>query len=186
MTHGGPSAPRGGAQQEVQLETKHLALLVLLLVLLCLGSFQVGRWVERRSLGPAVSAGEGASGAAVEDMGDVSEELTFFDTLQDEGRVPLERPNSLPPARESRAAAAPPRSSSRSVNEGVMVQVFASKDRAAAQAMRQRLREKGYTALLLSGDGTYKVRVGPYADREEAELQAAILRERENLKTWIP
>jgi cell division septation protein DedD len=72
------------------------------------------------------------------------------------------------------------------VNEGVMIQVFASKDRAAAEAIRKRLRGKGYTALLVSDAGSWKVRVGPYADREEAEKSAVVLREQENLKTWIP
>ena len=45
---------------------------------------------------------------------------------------------------------------------------------------------KGYTALIVREAGIYKVRVGPYADREEAERAAEILREQENLTTWIP
>jgi len=67
-----------------------------------------------------------------------------------------------------------------------MIQVFASKDRSAAESIRRRLRTKGYTALLVPDRGTYKVRVGPYADREEAERAATILREQEKLTTWIP
>ena len=177
----------GGAEggQEFQLETRHLALLVLIAVVLCLGSFHLGRWVERRSGSPAVAvlgAGtEEASDGTIEDMGDISRELTFFDSLHEDTVV------DDAPARartDSVPASAPV--ARRSVNEGIMIQVFASKDRSAAQAVRNRLREKGYTAFILSSDGTHKVRVGPYADKEEAELQAAIIRQREDLHTWIP
>lgn len=174
-----------GASQEFQLETRHLALLVLIVVVLCLGSFQLGRWVERRSGGPSIagagSAMDEVSDANVDDVGDISRELTFFDSLKEDTVV-----DDAPVRTRSETGAAPPPATRRSVNEGIMIQVFASKDRSAAQAVRNRLREKGYTAFILSSDGTHKVRVGPYADKEEAELQAAIIREREDLRTWIP
>jgi len=176
--------------QEFQLETRHFVLLVLIVVVLCAASFELGRWVERQSLGPAIplasvagTAG-GGSDANVEDVGDVSKDLTFFDTLAGGAPTPLQAPVRQSP--RSSPGAAPPGSTRRSVNEGVMIQVFASKDRAAADAVRKRLRAKGYTALLASSGGAYKVRVGPYADRTEAERQAAILREQERLTTWIP
>lgn len=174
-----------GTGQEFQLETRHLALLVLIVVVLCLGSFQLGRWVERRSGGQSFArSGSGLDEAAdgtIDDMGDVSQELTFFDSLKEESVVEDAPVRSRP---EQTASPAP--TGRRSVNEGVMIQVFASKDRSAAQAVRNRLREKGYTAFILSSEGTHKVRVGPYADKEEAELQASIIREREDLHTWIP
>ncbi len=195
-----PSAPGGAASkegdpagQEFQLETRHLVLLVLLVVVLCAASFELGRWVERQNLGPAIPlAGmAGAAGAAgggrdanVEDVGDISKDLTFFDTVAGDAPAPLQAP--VRPAPRSSPDPAVPGSTRRSVNEGVMIQVFASKDRAAADAVRKKLRAKGYTALLASSGGAYKVRVGPYADRAEAQRQAAILREQEHLTTWIP
>lgn len=199
-THG----RKEGNEQEFQLETRHLVLMVALVVVLCVASFMLGRWVERQSLGPApggvLPAGRLAD-ANIDDAGDVGRELTFFDTLKNQKQAPLEAPRTTPPAaataapRPNRASPAPSRpapstasagSSRRSVNEGVMVQVFASGDRAAADGIRRRLREKGYTALLVSERGSWKVRVGPYADREEAERAAAVLREQERLTTWIP
>jgi cell division septation protein DedD len=191
-----------GPQQEFQLETRHLVLLIALVLVLCVASFMLGRWVERQSLGPAIagSAAGGKSGdAEVADMGDVSKDLTFFDTLEGNKPAPLEpptssrrsttpvKPRTAATARTGADTASPPSvNPRRSVNEGVMIQVFASKDRAAADAIRRRLRSKGYTALLVPDRGTYKVRVGPYADREEATRAADILREQEKLTTWIP
>jgi cell division septation protein DedD len=183
--------------REFQLETRHLAFLIVLVVALCLASFMLGRWVERQNAGPAVSeAIARPDAAAVSEEGDVAKDLTFFDSLKNDSPAPLETVHESAPVRQakpepSRAASqspSPPRASDsrRSVNEGVMIQVFASRDKAAADAIRKRLRTRGYTALLVADAGSWKVRVGPYADREEAERSAAVLREQENLKTWIP
>lgn len=188
--------------RELQLETKHLAFLIVLVLGLCVASFMLGRWVERQNPPPVAAASRAAEeNGTVEDEGDVASDLTFFDTLKNDRAAPLQpaapsektaRPTT-PRPQPSRAAVesspvTPPRTPDprRSVNEGVMIQVFASKDKAAADAIRKRLRGKGYTALLVSDAGSWKVRVGPYADREEAERSAAILRAQENLKTWIP
>lgn len=197
----GGQAPRPDreASREVQLDARHLALSVVVVVALCVVSFLLGRWVERRSLGVAVAAEGAPAGRGeplVEEMGDVSEDLTFFDTLGGDREVPLETaaaPRESPPlapaprgagaSRPESTAAATPR---RSVAEGIMVQVLASRDRAAADALRRRLRSRGYTALLVREKGVYKVRVGPYADREEAKRAAILLRDREKLTTWIP
>jgi len=181
---------RSSSEQEFQLEARHLTFLVLVVVALCVASFMLGRWVERQSgaSAPAVASEHGEGDAKVEEMGDVAKELTFFDTLKTDKPVGLvEKPATAAPSRPpSPPASAPVRSARRSVGEGVMIQVFASKDRASADAVRKKLRGKGYTALLVSGDGSWKVRVGPYPDREEAERAASILREQEKLSTWIP
>jgi len=201
----------GSGVQEFQLEAKHLVFLILLVVVLCVASFMFGRWVERQSLGPSLaSVSSGRDSAKVEEMGDVSKELTFFDTLKEGQQAPLVTdgapgtqgtsgrrsaavpvaPRSLAPAPSaqssaSRALMSQTTSPRRSVNEGVMIQVLASKNRAAADAVRKKLRAKGYTALVITEGGFYKVRVGPYADREEAQRAAAVLRSEENLETRI-
>jgi cell division septation protein DedD len=184
--------------REFQLETRHLAFLIALVVALCLASFMLGRWVERQNRGPAVAdLAKPEGGGQVADAGDVAKDLTFFDSLKTDRPAPLETaretaPATRPPRPEMpvRAATAPPAphpsDPRRSVNEGVMIQVFASRDKAAAESIRKRLRTRGYTALLVPDGGSWKVRVGPYADREEAERSAAVLRQQENLKTWIP
>lgn len=192
---GGMGAQDRDADREVQLETKHLALLTLLVISLCAGSFLLGRWVERRN--PSSTAAAEPTTAVddpnVEEMGDVSRQLTFFDSLKDGRPAPLV-PSSESAGRPAMATAqggsgrgsSPAPVSQRSINEGVMIQVFASKSRSAADAVRKRLRSKGYTALLVSEGGFHKVRVGPYADRVEAERSASVLREREGLETRIP
>ncbi|HKY32687.1 MAG TPA: SPOR domain-containing protein [Candidatus Polarisedimenticolia bacterium] len=178
--------------REFQLETRHLAFLIALVVVLCVASFMVGRWVERQSLGPTVSSAVSRSADPnVEEGGDVAEDLTFFDSLKEDRPVPLQASGETAPARPAASSPRPPSRTAaetgrRSVNEGVMIQVFASRDRAAADAIRNRLRSRGYTALMVSEGGSYKVRVGPYADKEEAERSAAVLRQQENLSTWIP
>ena len=186
-----PSRP----DQEFQLETRHLVSLIALVVVLCVASFMLGRWAERRSLGPATTA-LSAAGAEnkIEDVGDVSKDLTFFDTLKNNTPVPLAPGDETVPKAAGMAPAIDPpargRASSteqrRSVNEGVMIQVLVSKDRAAAESLRKQLRTKGFTVAIIPERGSYKVRVGPYADRTEAERIAGILREQERLSTWIP
>ncbi len=187
----GSREPLASRDREFQLEARHLALLVLLVVALCAASYQVGRWVERRSAeasAPPGLAPDGRAPASVEDAGDVSRDLTFFDTLGGGDPVPLEAPPRAreTPIRPRSAGASAPSAPRRSVSEGVMIQVFASKDRKAADSLRRRLRSRGYTALLVSEGGFHKVRVGPYADGEEAQRAAGVLREQEGLETRIP
>ncbi|MFQ5702118.1 MAG: SPOR domain-containing protein, partial [Acidobacteriota bacterium] len=123
------------------------------------------------------------------------EELTFFDTLKNDKPVTLEDYPDSPSGKKGRRGSrrraeggSKPRDqdSMRSVGEGIMIQVLASGQRSVAKALTTKLRRKGYTALLIKEGGTYKVRVGPYADRVEAERAAGVLREQEHLTTWIP
>ncbi|MFQ5700415.1 MAG: hypothetical protein ACE5HU_01045, partial [Acidobacteriota bacterium] len=57
---GGPPGRRqrraatGPDARDFQLETRHLAFLIALVVALCIASFMLGRWVERQSLGAEV------------------------------------------------------------------------------------------------------------------------------------
>ncbi len=193
MSGGGrPGIPARPADSEFQIETRHLAFLIFIVVVLCVASFMLGRWVERQRLGPdltALSAAEG--GGAIEEMGDVGEDLTFFDSLKSDQPVPLEDAGTdarapLPSVAAGPGTPATPTGSRRSVEEGVFIQVLATAQRSAAASLRSRLRDRGYTALLVSESGTWKVRVGPYADREEAERAAQRLRELEGVTTWIP
>jgi len=179
----------GAADREFQLEVRHMAFLLLLVVALCVASFMLGRWVERQSAGADIAAIAEEGEARVEEGGDVARDLTFFDSLKNDQPVPLEDPGGgrapLKPA-PSRAAASPPPASRRSVEEGVFIQVIATAQRSAAESVRKRLRDDGYTALMVSEGGTWKVRVGPYADRAEAERAAVRLRNEKGLTTWIP
>ncbi len=91
---------------------------------------------------------------------------------------------SGPPAEPAKPAAAP-----QPVASGLVVQVFSSTDREQAESVAKRLVEGGYPALLspieFRGRTMYRVRVGPYAERDEALAVAARVRKDFRLDTWI-
>jgi DedD protein len=71
-----------------------------------------------------------------------------------------------------------------------IVQVVSLRDRAAAAQIVQRLKNKGYPAFLVaptSGGPTqlYKVQVGRYGDRAEAQQVQARLKREEQFEPWI-
>ena len=70
------------------------------------------------------------------------------------------------------------------------VQVVALTDRAAANAVVQRLAAKGYPAFLVNPQPSapvqnYKVQVGRYSDRAEAEQVKGRLKKEEQFEPWI-
>jgi DedD protein len=73
--------------------------------------------------------------------------------------------------------------------EALVVQVFSSTDLQQAGRVVERVRSGGYPAVLSSvdvgGRVTYRVRVGPYSDREEAQGVADRIRRAYKLDTWI-
>lgn len=83
-------------------------------------------------------------------------------------------------------AAAPPRE----YPGGYAVQVTALQERTAAERMAERLNDKGYPAFVVGSVGgvpvrMFRVRVGTYASREEAERVRLRLAEEEALTPWI-
>jgi DedD protein len=93
------------------------------------------------------------------------------------------------PARPSRIsdAAATPASSSRAGK--VVIQVFSSADKSQAERIRQRLVNGGHPAFLspveVGGSTMYRVRIGPYATRTDAQKVADQVRKGQKLDTWI-
>jgi DedD protein len=89
------------------------------------------------------------------------------------------------------ATAAPPSSTRVSAQPGVWaVQVVALTDRAAASAVVDRLSSKGYPAFLVSPQSgsavqNYKVQVGRFEDRSQAEQIAGRLKKEEQFQPWI-
>jgi cell division septation protein DedD len=70
------------------------------------------------------------------------------------------------------------------------VQIVALRDRGAASSIVQRLSGKGYPAFVVNPTaGTpapvFKVQVGRYADRDEAEQVARRLEKEEQFKPWV-
>jgi cell division septation protein DedD len=97
-------------------------------------------------------------------------------------RVPAARPpgaaEPAPPAAEPALAAGE-----------VVIQVLSSRDRAQAQSMVERLLASGRDAYLSpvesGGQTLYRVRIGPFADRAQAQRVADEVRRQLKVDTWI-
>jgi cell division septation protein DedD len=89
------------------------------------------------------------------------------------------------PARPSAADAA----SAEPAGQGFAVQIAALNVRSEADAIAKRLSSKGYAAYVISPpNGTpavYRVRVGKFPTRREAETIAARLQREEQFKPWV-
>jgi len=92
------------------------------------------------------------------------------------------------------AAAMPQATSSQSApttagGDGYAIQVAAMLDQNDADAMARRLSSKGYSAFILPLSETtpprYRVRVGKFKTKREAEVVAAKLQKEEQFKPWI-
>lgn len=75
------------------------------------------------------------------------------------------------------------------VRQGFSVQVGAFADGDAAEDVRRKLRGKGFDSYVISaaesGDGKWRVRVGPVATKGGAERLASRLKTEERLPTWV-
>jgi DedD protein len=98
---------------------------------------------------------------------------------------PDRRRNRRDRAAEKAAAAAEP-----AVPKGsVVIQVFSSADQSQADRIRNRLTSGGYQAYLspveVSGHTMYRVRLGPFPSRAEAQKVAERVRKGYQLDTWV-
>jgi cell division protein FtsN len=95
------------------------------------------------------------------------------------------------PAPAAEAAPKPAADASRAEpsGQGFAVQIAALNVRSEADAIARRLSSKGYAAYVLSPVGgtpsVYRVRVGKFPTRREAETIAARLQKEEQLKPWV-
>jgi cell division septation protein DedD len=101
--------------------------------------------------------------------------------------APRPRPAVAAAARSDSAATGPPLTEP--PGSGFVVQVAAVRDRGDADGMARRLAAKGYPAFVTSPAGgparIFRVRVGKYDTRKEAETVAARLEKEEQFKPWI-
>ena len=103
---------------------------------------------------------------------------------------PVQAPKPAPVATTSRAAAeaAPAAQGGRPGNW--VVQLVALRDRSAAAAIVQRLSAKGYPAFIVNpppsaSSQVFKVQVGRYNDRSEADRVSKRLEKEEKFNPWI-
>jgi cell division septation protein DedD len=99
---------------------------------------------------------------------------------------PPSSPDAPPPRSSAAAAAALP---PEPVGPGFAIQVTALRERSEAENLVRRLSGKGYSAYVVPpAAGTpavYRVRVGKFKERREAESTAARLQKEEQFKPWI-
>jgi cell division septation protein DedD len=101
-----------------------------------------------------------------------------------------DRPSSeatRPPAAAKTAPTKAPVRSGEASGFWVQVESLSSKDQ--AETRRRGLAGAGFTAAVVPGSGpkgaVYRVRVGPYATREEADRTAAKLAAKAKVKPWV-
>ena len=94
-----------------------------------------------------------------------------------------------PAAAPAAKAPAPAPPASAASGDGYAIQVAALRQRAEAESVARGLTTKGYPAFVLNPDAgapaVFRVRVGKFKDRREAESVAARLQKEEQFKPWI-
>lgn len=142
---------------------------------------------------PPASPAGGAQPADVTYTRRLEAEAPVKEDLKADSRVAA--PEARPPDAKSTPPAPEPTPPAPSAASGARpgtwaVQVVALSDRAAADAVVQRLAGKGYPVFLVSpqpggANRNFKVQVGRYSDRTEAEQIATRLKREEQFEPWI-
>jgi cell division septation protein DedD len=126
---------------------------------------------------------------------EAAEDLSYFNRLE-KSNPPAEKLKPVKPAPASppaKAAAPAEQAAAGGASEpsgsGYAVQIAALNVRSDAEAIARRLSNKGYAAYVVSPpDGTpsvYRVRVGKFPTKREAESIAAKLQKEEQFKPWV-
>ena len=184
---------RDSEVRELRLEGVGLFVIGGVLVAALAGAFLVGRWYER-SVHPVSAAGLPSDDplahvVQTEDPAEIDDTATFFDTMEGrqaepgrEAAQPASPPAAPPPATES---SPPPKP----VAGAYFVQVFAGRDRSAAEALVQQLKSSGHAVRIFTereGQGSlYKVRVGGFADEAAARGAAETLQKEGFAGAWV-
>ncbi len=97
-------------------------------------------------------------------------------------------PSAIPKT-AAKEPAAPKEAPAASAGEGYVIQVAAMPEHGVADAMAKRLSSKGYSAFVMTAADTrptmYRVRIGRFKTKREAESVAAKLQREEQFKPWI-
>ncbi len=175
-----PSDPSG----EIRVEGVWLLLVVAAIVALVVGAFALGRLsapvAERAVPLPEAAAAE----APVEES--VESKPSRFDAVGGGGTAaePKRQLGSESPPRSPQTPSPQPAATGPWV-----VQVFAGRDRRAAESLVVDLRSRGYAVRLDSQrdgrDALFKVRVGGYASEAEARVMADRLKGEGESAAWV-
>ena len=103
--------------------------------------------------------------------------------------VPATKAGSVATVATPTPSAAPPGLSREPAGTGFVVQVAAVNDRREADTIAKRLAAKGYPSFVTTPPNgtprTFRVRIGKYPNRRDAESIAARLQKEEQFKPWI-
>jgi len=97
--------------------------------------------------------------------------------------APVARPASAPATAPVTAVTAT--SIAEPGGTGFVVQVAATRQRAEAERIAARLSGKGYPAFVTTAGANFRVRIGKFDDRRQAETVAGRLEREEQFKPWI-
>lgn len=184
--------PEERPPREIRLEGPVLWLVGGFLAAVLVATFWLGRWFERQVAPTSAETPRDPLSNVVRDEPADSRGLTFFDTLTGGGKVaePQREARNLaaPPAPNGTAASSP--STAAAPREGeFVVQVFAGRDRHAAEEVVKALGGRGYPVRLegeREGRGAlYRVRVGGYSTRAEAQGVAERLQREGESGAWV-
>jgi len=175
-----PEADRGSGR-EIRVEGAGLLLLGVALAGALVGAFLLGRWVGSDS--PPAGPGASLSTPPAEESAPASSSASYFD-------APAGGEKALEPQREVAARPAAPRPVQGAPSPGsYFVQVFAGRDRRAAEALVESLTGRGYPVRLDTHreerDTLFKVRVGGFPTQVEAQNTAARLRQEGETGAWV-
>lgn len=168
--------------RELRLEGAWLLVVGGILVAMLFGAFELGRWVERWNA-PVSAPGVDPLANVEEETVGAAERPSFFDSpsagVEAEPRREVGKPPPAP------VPATPPPSKG-----PWFVQVFAGRDRAAAEEVLRGLRAKGLPTRFDrqaegGADALYKVRVGGFPDRAAADEAAARLKREGHPSAWV-
>lgn len=104
---------------------------------------------------------------------------------------PVQNPAQNQPPRVATTAATPAAAVANTpepaepAGNGFVVQVAATPRKTEADAIRGRLQQKGYPAFVTTSGRLFRVRVGKYKDRTEANAIAKRLETQERFKPWV-
>lgn len=191
---------------DVTVSAKQLVFLTMIAIMAAVVAFlcgvQVGRGVaapETGAAGPGVRVAPGRGAAAVaaapplpgsldpaRSRGDV---LSYFERLRGDGPAP-EALHVVDAGLSSVGAEAGSREPFAEAGRGMfVVQVMSVRGGAAAEDVKAGLEAKGYPVVVepprLGPGALHHVKVGPYADRAEAELASRRLRTEERFRPWV-
>ena len=189
------------------------AIFIMVIVSICINIFfllmgiLIGKddikWEQQQAVVPA-AAGEITPGVDL----DMENELSVFE--QQETRAPVDiapledslaaeqeqAPEPIDPDPEPepvrveskpkpREVSPPTAEDLRPVESGYWIQVVALTEQDKAEQFRDRMKSGGFPAAILNEGGYYKVRVGPFQDRDRAEREKEAINTRFKVKSWI-